>query len=179
MDAQVLVDFAGRYFPMGIALFLVVFAVTAATKAFGRSEKRATLPTGSDSLLTPSERSLFQALSALAKDRYHLLTKVNAADVLKTGYGAATLRAAGNPIKAAKAKFDFLLCDPKTLKPLVAIHLDDFGSTRDRMVDMALAASAIPLIRLKAAKTYTAETLSALLDAHLDDVTSEPAQAAA
>lgn len=179
MDAQVLVDFAGRYFPIGVALFLVVFALTAVAKAFGTSEKRATLPAGSDSLLTPSEQSMFQALSALAKDRYHLLTKVSAADVLKAGCGAATQWAAGNPIHAAKAKFDFLLCDPKTLKPLLAIHLDDLGSTRDRMVDMALAAAAVPLIRLKAAKTYTADTLGALLDAHLDDVTSKPVQAAA
>ncbi|MCB9108760.1 MAG: DUF2726 domain-containing protein [Anaerolineales bacterium] len=67
---------------------------------------------------------------------------------------------------------DFLLCDPKTMKPVVGIELDD-GShqqakrkTRDAFVEQVFESAGLPLIQIPNQRAYSRADLSATGDAY-------------
>jgi hypothetical protein len=66
---------------------------------------------------------------------------------------------------------DFLLCNPKTLKPVFAIELDDSSHARadrqerDALVEEVFAAAHLPLLRIPASQSYNTSELIALFQA--------------
>jgi very-short-patch-repair endonuclease len=68
---------------------------------------------------------------------------------------------------------DFLLCDPKTLRPLLAIELDDAThaqarrQTRDEHVDALLEAAGLPFLRVLASRQYDVQELRATVLPHV------------
>ena len=85
------------------------------------------------SLLTASEKAFYVALMLAAGRRYVVFPKVRLADLCQdldrwAGTGAFDL--------VSSKRVDFVLCDAKTFRPVLAVELDDRshvrGSRRDR-----------------------------------------------
>jgi very-short-patch-repair endonuclease len=80
---------------------------------------------------------------------------------------------------------DFVLLEPQSLRPLLAIELDDKSHDaanrreRDAFVNEALAAAQMPFLRIKAARTYSPADLWAQVEAAMRTtgpaMTSSPA----
>lgn len=110
--------------------------------------------------LSPAERSFFGVLSQAAGDEWRVFAKVRIADVLTPAKSTSRSRwqSAFNAISAKH--FDFLLCDPADCKPKLAVELDDKSHDRggrrrrDRLIEAACASAGLPLLRVKAARTY-------------------------
>jgi hypothetical protein len=64
---------------------------------------------------------------------------------------------------------DFVLCDPQTVRPVLAIELDDRSHQRpdrvqrDGFVDQIFAAVKLPLVHVPARHSYNTQELAALL----------------
>ena len=100
-----------------------------------------------DEFLSPAELNFYRALLTVTADWAALFSKVNLGDIFypKTGeYGHN--QAFRN--KIARKHVDFRLCDPESLRPLLAIELDDSShnrpdrQARDEFVDGVFAAAA-------------------------------------
>ena len=76
---------------------------------------------------------------------------------------------------------DFLLCDPKTLRPLAGIELDDKShqrpdrQARDEFVAGVFAAARLPLVRVPVEHAYSASDLRRLLQRYLGLAATAPA----
>lgn len=111
-----------------------------------------------DFLLSKAERSFFGVLEHVAGDSYYLFAKVRLADLLWLPKGTEKRQTHLNRITAKHV--DFVLCSRDTVRPLVAIELDDSSHQRqlrvqrDAFVDEALAAAGLPLVRVRAQEAY-------------------------
>jgi very-short-patch-repair endonuclease len=65
---------------------------------------------------------------------------------------------------------DFVLCDPESLAPLLAIELDDAShdrperKERDEFVDHAFESAGLPLLRIRNGSSYDPAALRQLID---------------
>jgi very-short-patch-repair endonuclease len=85
-----------------------------------------------------------------------------------------------NPGRAAwqnkinQRSLDFLVCDPATLNPLVAVELDEptharpERQTRDEEVEALLRAGGLPVLRVLTSRAYETRELEATLAPHLN-----------
>lgn len=121
-------------------------------------------------LLSKNEAAFFHSLSRVVGNQYVISMKVRLADVLKCsregwreGYGN----------KISQKHLDFVLCDPRTIRIIAAIELDDASHQRrdridrDAFLDAAMKAAAVPLIRVPAAMQYSVDKLAAKLNSVL------------
>ena len=75
--------------------------------------------------------------------------------------------------KTDRKSIDFVVCDPGTLKPLVAIELDEPShskperQTRDEEVETVLRAAGLPLLHVLSSRTYDTRELQAVLAPYL------------
>jgi very-short-patch-repair endonuclease len=82
--------------------------------------------------------------------------------------------------KIDRKHVDFLLCRPKTMRPLVGIELDDQShqrkdrQERDVLVDNVFKAANLPLIRLPVKYAYSVEQLTSLIQSTLNGIPMEP-----
>jgi very-short-patch-repair endonuclease len=71
--------------------------------------------------------------------------------------------------KIDRKHVDFLLCNPKAVRPFLGIELDDKShqrndrQERDQFVDQVFAAAGIPLVRVPVKHTYSLQEVQALL----------------
>src|ERR1700745_2853722 len=98
--------------------------------------------------LSAAERSFYEILRRIAPD-YTVFAKVRLSDLIFASTGGAI---GGANHKGIQSKhLDFLICDA-TLAPVMAVELDDCSheqtdrTTRDQLVDAALAAARVPVI---------------------------------
>ena len=111
-------------------------------------------------LLSPAERSYYGVLFQAIGKEYLVFAKVRVADVLspRKASDRSQWQRAFNAISAKH--FDFLICDPKEFAVKLAVELDDasHGSIkrqkRDRWLDDACASAKMPLLRVRASKSY-------------------------
>jgi hypothetical protein len=128
----------------------------AATKALPYKRK--------DFLLTAAERSLFGVLHEAFGAKYFIFAKVRLADLLWMPKGTESRQSHFNKIQAKHV--DFVISDRQTVRPLVAIELDDSSHSRadrvnrDAFVDEALAAAGLPFVRIRAAASYSVRELA-------------------
>lgn len=85
----------------------------------------------------------------------------------------------GNPARASWQNrvrgraVDFVLLDPKSMRPLVAIELDEPShakpsrQTRDENVERILEAAGLPLVRVLTSRSYSTTELADVLRPHL------------
>jgi hypothetical protein len=72
--------------------------------------------------------------------------------------------------RISQKSIDFLLCEPKTMKPLAGIELDDSSharpdrQSRDAFVNSVFEAAELPLLRIQAKRAYTTQELAVLLE---------------
>ena len=75
--------------------------------------------------------------------------------------------------KLCRRSVDFLICDAKTLRPIVAIELDDSSHNhpkrqqRDAEVNAAFREAGLPLLRIKASRSYNPKELAERLAQHV------------
>lgn len=126
-------------------------------------------------LVTKAELRFFRALQLAVQDDYLIFAMVRVADILVVPEGTPQRRSWFNRI--AGKHIDFVLCDPGTLEPRLAIELDDASHqrpdriARDRFINDAFGAAKLPLMRVPAAATFEAQNVreqivQSIKDAH-------------
>ncbi|OYP37220.1 DUF2726 domain-containing protein [Rhodopirellula sp. MGV] len=111
-----------------------------------------------DKFLSPAELSFYRILVQAVGQQFSINNKVRLWDVLYVPRQEGS-RSFEN--KISSKHIDFLLCDPTTMQPLLAVELDDASHNRkdrqerDAFVDDALAAAGLPILHVPAARTYS------------------------
>ena len=124
-----------------------------------------------DAFLSPAEISFFHVLKGVLGPEHHLIAKVRLADLFFV-WKQRTNQAAFNRI--GMKHVDFVVCDAKTMQPLLAVELDDAShrtektKQRDAFVDKVFAAAKLPLMRVPAARGYVTAELREMVTAALD-----------
>lgn len=108
--------------------------------------------------LTDSEKSFLGVLKSVVPDHLLIALKPRLGDVLYVPRGTEGKRSHTNRIN--QKHLDFLLCDSRSLNPVLAIELDDQShqrsdrQSRDEFVDSALKAADIPILHVRASRAY-------------------------
>jgi hypothetical protein len=119
-----------------------------------------------DDFLSPAEANLLRVLREVAGDWALICPKVRLADLVYTPRQEER-QAALN--RVSRKHLDFVLCDAGTLRPALAIELDDRSHERadrrerDAFVDQVLAEVSLPLVRIPVQHSYDARALAATL----------------
>lgn len=131
-----------------------------------------------DDFLSPAEQSFYLVLKHVVSDRAIICTKVSLGDLFFVRSNSrSNFRTLTNKID--RKHVDFLLCDPQTVRPLVAIELDDKShqrsdrQARDELVAMVYQAAKLPLVRFPAKRGYTTSELVTLLSPYISLSTIE------
>lgn len=121
-----------------------------------------------DEFLSPAEQSFYLVLKHVVSDRAIICIKVALGDLFYVkSSDRSKFRTLTNKID--RKHVDFLLCDPKTVHPLVGIELDDKShqrgdrKVRDQFVEMVYKAAKLPLLRIPAQRTYSTSELTSFL----------------
>jgi very-short-patch-repair endonuclease len=121
-----------------------------------------------DDFLSSAEKSFFQVLKTMIGDRLIICPQVSLAALF---YVPRSESFQTYQNKIDRKRVDFLLCDPKTLKPVFAIELDDSSherpdrQERDAFVEEVFEAAELPLVRVPAKQAYNTRELIALFQA--------------
>jgi len=106
-----------------------------------------------DCFLTPSEHKFFNVLMEAMGGDYHIFPQLHLSAIVDHKVPEQDYEKAFYHVN--QKSVDFVLCDKKTLKPLLAIELDDPSHgrqervQRDRTVESILKKASSPLLRLK------------------------------
>jgi len=136
-----------------------------------------------DEFISPAELNFFFNLKAVTGDSIHIFSKVKLSDLFyaRTGdYGKN--RSYMNRID--RKHVDFLLCDPKTLQPILGIELDDKShqrvdrQERDDFVNHVFEAANLPLIHFPVQKSYAQNELKTKISTYLsnNNANKEPSE---
>jgi len=113
-----------------------------------------------DDFLSPTELSYYKVLISILGPRATLFTKVSLSDIIfvtKTDQYMSFFN------RISQRHIDFLLCESSTMKPVLAIELDDSSHSRpsrkkrDRFLDEVLRSADLPLLRISPKMQYTRE----------------------
>jgi hypothetical protein len=121
-----------------------------------------------DNFLSPAELYFYQVLQTAVSDWAIVLVKVNLGDLFYASTGDYGQNMAYRN-RIARKHVDFLLCDPETVRPLLAIELDDSSHNRsdrkqrDRFVDGVFAAARLPLVHVPVSHSYPTKKLRTFL----------------
>ena len=120
--------------------------------------------------VTHAELDFYRVLTRVLAGRGHVLVQVALNRVLflpgQPARGSWTNKVRGRSL-------DFVVCDPATLRPLVAIELDDSTHdrpdrrARDQDVERLLAAAGLPFVRFKCRRTYHMQSVADAVLPHL------------
>lgn len=125
-----------------------------------------------DEFISAAELNFFFNLKAVVGDSAQIFSKVKLSDLFhaKTGDFGKN-RSYNNRID--RKHVDFLLCDPKTLKPILGIELDDKSHQRtdrrerDDFVNHVFEAAKLPLMHISVQRSYSQSELKSKLSAYL------------
>ena len=125
-----------------------------------------------DEFISAAELNFFFNLKAAVGDSVHIFLKVKLRDLFyaKTGDFGKN-RTYTNKID--RKHVDFLLCDPKTLKPILGIELDDKShqradrQERDNFVNHVFEAAKLPLMHVSVQSSYSQSELKSKLSVYL------------
>jgi predicted RNA-binding Zn-ribbon protein involved in translation (DUF1610 family) len=121
-----------------------------------------------DDFMSHAERSFYGVLTQVVGNRYTVLAKVRLADILyvpRSGNKAW----ASQQNKINQKHVDFLLCEPNTMTPQIAIELDDASHSRkdrtkrDEFVDSVFTAAGLSVAHVPVKSSYTAQDIQALM----------------
>lgn len=125
-----------------------------------------------DEFVSAAELNFFFNLKSIVGDSAQLFSKVKLSDLFyaKTGDSRKN-RSYTNKID--RKHVDFLLCDPKTLKPILGIELDDKShqrtdrQERDDFVNHVFEAAKLPLMHISVQRNYSQSELKSKLSIYL------------
>ncbi len=139
-----------------LGLFLKLFGIgPGAGSGSGKNELPYRLR---DNFLSAAELAFYRVLEQAVGQSYSINNKVRLWDVL---YVPRSDESRKYENKISSKHIDFLLCDPTTMQPVLAIELDDASHNRkdrqdrDAFLDQALAAASVSILHIKAARTYS------------------------
>jgi very-short-patch-repair endonuclease len=125
-----------------------------------------------DDFLSNAETSFCQVLRAVVGERAVVCPKVNLGDLFFVAKGDHRKnRALENRID--RKHVDFLLCEPKTMRPIVGLELDDKShnrpgrQTRDQLVKNVFSAAGLPLVRFAVRSGYAPSEVEAQIGTYL------------
>lgn len=125
-----------------------------------------------DHFLSPAELSFYGVLRTVVGTKAALSAKVALGDIFWVKHDdPSRFRTYTNKID--RKHVDFLVCEPTTMRPLVAIELDDKShqrkdrQDRDAYVDQVFQAAGLPLLHVKAQRGYVAAELANQLTPYL------------
>lgn len=130
-----------------------------------------------DDFLSAAESSFYRVLLTVVGADAIIYPKVNLADiffVVKPNENQAYRN------KIDRKHVDFLLCDPKSLRPVVGVELDDSShkrtdrQERDEFVDSVFKAAELPLVHVPTRSSYSISELTALLAPHFGHLVASP-----
>ena len=132
-----------------------------------------------DDFLSPAELSFYHVLRLAVADWAVVCPKVRLGELFfaRTGEHGQN-RSWMNRID--RKHVDFLLCDPKTMRPLLGIELDDAShqrrdrEQRDLFVEQTFAAARLPLARVAVRPEYNARELAVYLREQATAPTTTP-----
>ncbi|WP_459557628.1 PDDEXK family nuclease [Lacunimicrobium album] len=119
-----------------------------------------------DHFLTKAEFSFYSVLRSAVGDRAVVLCKINLNDLF---YVAKQNENQGARNRIDRKHVDFVLCDVKTMQPVVAIELDDRSHERadrrerDGFVDRVFEVAGLALVRIRAQRGYNPGELREVL----------------
>ena len=131
-----------------------------------------------DDFLSPAELSFYHVLQHAVGSRATICPKIGLSDLLFVSRPDKNFSAFN---RIAQKHVDFVLCESRTMLPLLAIELDDSSHRRraavekDRFVDAAFEVANLPLIRIPAQREYTLATIQDRLSAVLAPRQAVPA----
>lgn len=119
-----------------------------------------------DRILTESELSFYLVLKSILGERLTICPKVRLSDIFFVPRRNENMSAYN---RINQKHVDFLICDPRTMKPLFGVELDDSShkrsdrEARDELVDQVFAAAGLPLVRVPARTAYSRSEINALI----------------
>ena len=144
---------------------------------FGSSESAASASSDTelpyrlrDDFLSPAERSFFTVLVSAVGDDVSICPKVNLADIFFVSKPNENKGARG---RISQKHLDFLVCDSRTMQPLVGVELDDSSHSRpdrqarDGFIDQVFAVARLPLVHVPVQAGYSVPAIQAQLSEHL------------
>ncbi len=111
-----------------------------------------------DNFLSAAELAFYRVLKQAVGQTHSINNKVRLWDVL---YVPRRDDSRTYENKISSKHIDFLLCDPTTMQPVLAIELDDASHNRkdrqdrDIFLDKALTAAGLAILHIKAARSYS------------------------
>lgn len=125
-----------------------------------------------DNFLSAAELHFYNSLRDAVAGRAVLISKVSLGDLFYVKRDdASRYRIYTNKID--RKHVDFLLCDMKTMQPLVGVELDDKShqrpdrQTRDAFVDNVFKAAKLPLLHFPARRDYVVAEIATQLTPYL------------
>ena len=123
-------------------------------------------------LVTNSELKFYRTLRKAVMDDWEIFAMVRIADILRVKPSAKNKRTWVNKILAKH--IDFVLCEPSSLKIVMAIELDDKSHERqdrierDQFVNEAFDSAEIPLLRVPVEEKYYGRDIRQRIEALLN-----------
>ena len=122
-----------------------------------------------DDFLSPAELSFYLVLKSAVSDWALVCPKVALGDLFHAkSSDPSKYRTYTNKID--RKHVDFLLCDVKTVRPILGIELDDKShqrpdrQERDEFVEKVFAAAKLPLVRVPVRYSYSVNELTSMLE---------------
>lgn len=123
--------------------------------------------TRKDFLISRPEHEFFDILVEILGSKYHIFTQVHLPTILDHKIKGQTWKAAFSHINGKSV--DFVICDKKYIKPLLAIELDDKSHDRidrierDSEVERMLEEAGMPLVRFGNNGSFNKEEINRLI----------------
>ncbi len=117
-----------------------------------------------DDFLSPAELSFYKVLSSVLGNYFVIQSKVRLADIFFVPH-MKEKRTYFN--KISQRHLDFLICDAKTMKPLLGIELDDTShrrperEARDEFMEKVFQSAKLPLLRYPVQTAYNTQEIIA------------------
>lgn len=127
-----------------------------------------------DHLFSAAEKSFLSVLNLAVNEGQTVFGKVRVADVITPQKGSSRSRWQTAFNKISAKHFDYLICNSKTLEPLLAIELNDSThlsrkvKDRDSFLKGACRSAGFPLLFVKAAARYQPEELRRQIMSSID-----------
>jgi hypothetical protein len=122
---------------------------------------------GKDSIFSPAERSFYEVLLQAVGTDYTVFAKVRIIDLVYIQKGTEGRQIWLN--KTQSKHVDFVLCEPKFLKPVIVVELDDASHSqpdredRDNFVDAVMNVAKIRIIHIPVKGAYNVAQIAALI----------------
>lgn len=162
----------GVLLPFMLVLLMIAGLAYALRRFVPRGRRWDALPYRmAERLLTPAERTFYDALCTAIDGRWRIFAKVRLSDLLEVPYGTTNRRLYRNRID--RKHVDFVLCATTSFAPVLAIELDDRSHERwdarqrDAVKDAALQAAGLPILRVEVTERYAPAELRELIDGRL------------